>query len=123
MFLEGDMQGPDEDRRAEEHSRGSQDLEAPHVDALGVQGQHFPPGSSSDEDNDSDERDDFFDACVWKYVPEFTTEPAMSRAMAEYGFIPLVKRHRYVGRQEVERLQEEESVRKLIASFYPWLPQ
>ena len=117
------MQGPDEDRRAEEHSGGSQDLEAPHVGALGVQGQHFPPSSSSDEDNDSAERDDFCDGCLWEYVPEFTTEPAISRIMAEYGYMPLVKRPRYVGRQEVERLQEEESVRKLIASLYPWLPQ
>ena len=44
------------------------------------------PSLSSDEDNDENEeflRDEFFDACVWEYVPEFTTEPAMSRAMAE----------------------------------------
>jgi len=78
------------------------------------------PSYSSDEEF---LRDEFFDGCPWEYVPEFTTEPAMSRAMAEFGYIPLVKRHRHVGRQEVERLQEEESDRKLIVSLYPWLPQ
>ena len=27
--------------------------------------------------------EEFFDDCDWEYVPEFTTEPAFSRAMAE----------------------------------------
>jgi hypothetical protein len=127
------MQGPDEDRRA----LPDEDLQAPHVGALGAQGQHFPPrfrewnypsGSSTDEDFNEWEWDNYYDNCVWEYVPEYTTEPARSRAMAEYGFMPLVQRHRYVGRStcrrhEVERLQEEESDRKLIAELYPWLPQ
>ena len=116
MFLDCDIQGPDEDRRAEEHSGGSQDLQAPHVGALGVQGQHFPPrvrgwhippsGSNTDEDFNEWEWDNYYDDCVCEYVPEYTTEPARSRAMAEYGFMPLVQRHRYVGRSTGGRRQE-----------------
>ena len=65
--------------------------------------------------------EEFFDACVWEYVPEFTTEPALSRVMAEnYGYSPLVKKNRYVGRQEVERLQLEKSNWDLFCSIYPW---
>ena len=132
MFLDCDIQGPDEDRRA----LPDEDLQAPHVGALGAQGQHFPPrfrewnypsGSSTDEDFNEWELDNYWDACVLVNVPEYTSEPARSRAIAEYGFVPLVQRLRYVGRRserlEVERLQEEESESALIASLYPWLPQ
>ena len=36
---DGDIQGLDQDRRAEAHAGGSQDLQAPHVGAQGVQGE------------------------------------------------------------------------------------
>jgi hypothetical protein len=39
VFLDGDIQGLDQDRRAEAHAGGSQDLQAPHVGAQGVQGE------------------------------------------------------------------------------------
>ena len=39
MFLDGEIPGPDQDRRAEAHAGGSQDLQAPHVGALCVLGE------------------------------------------------------------------------------------
>ena len=39
MFLDGDIPGPDQDRRAEAHAGASQDLQAPHVGAEGVLGE------------------------------------------------------------------------------------
>ena len=39
MFLDGDIQDLDQDRRAEAHAGGSQDLQALHVGAEGVQGE------------------------------------------------------------------------------------
>jgi hypothetical protein len=79
------------------------------------------PSQSSDEEYNGNEeymRDEYFDACVWEYVPGYTTEPAMSRAMAQYGYIPLIKRPRYVGKQEVERLQLEDEDWKLFTTIY-----
>ena len=39
VFLDGDIQDLDQDRRAEAHAGGSQDLQALHVGAEGVQGE------------------------------------------------------------------------------------
>ena len=39
MFVDGEIPGPDQDRRAEAHAGASQDLQAPHVGAEGVLGE------------------------------------------------------------------------------------
>ena len=41
MFLAGEIPGPDQDPRAEAHAGANQDLQAPHVGALGVLGELF----------------------------------------------------------------------------------